>query len=271
MTDTDGVFLEEDLIQINKFSHLHNGKTIIFCKTDFILQEFQNIRNLNNEVIFITGNSDYCITDGLVDKAPKNIKTWFCQNKLSNNPLLVSIPLGIENTVECAREGHGYVWPHALEKPSKLLSGNKMPTKEVYANFNVSTNYEHRTRIRDLIKSGLCEHITWEEPNLSYDQFIASILDHKAVVCAQGNGPGDNHRIYETLYLGRVPLTFNKVQYDILHNNFPVLLIEDMQDLTNHEILIKKMNSFKLNKEVLKFEYWKNIITNEEKKCSSVR
>ena len=38
--------------QINKLSKLHDGKNIIFCKTDFIQQEFQYINTLENDVIF---------------------------------------------------------------------------------------------------------------------------------------------------------------------------------------------------------------------------
>lgn len=29
--------------QINKLSHLHNGNNIIFCKTDFLKEEFNYI------------------------------------------------------------------------------------------------------------------------------------------------------------------------------------------------------------------------------------
>lgn len=267
MTDMDGVFLEEDLIQINKFSHLHNGKTIIFCKTDFIIQEFENIKNLDNEVIFITVNSDYCITDDLVSRAPKNIKTWFCQNKLSNDPLLVPIPLGIENTVECSREGHGYVWPHALEKPKRLLCENKTATRGMYANFNVNTNPQHRTSVKNFIKGRFCDHITWEDPNLSYQDFVSSILDHEAVICAQGNGPGDNHRVYETLYLGRIPITFNKVQYDLLHHEYPVVLVEKLEDLKDETAMMKRVRSKNINYDHLKFGFWKDKVIKAERKC----
>lgn len=63
-----------DFLQLNKFSELHDGKNIIFCKTDYIISEFNYIKNLKNDVILITGNSDYPITDDLANLAPKNIK-----------------------------------------------------------------------------------------------------------------------------------------------------------------------------------------------------
>lgn len=38
-----------DIIQINKFSNLHSDK-IIFCKTDFIFEEFKNIEKLDDAI-----------------------------------------------------------------------------------------------------------------------------------------------------------------------------------------------------------------------------
>lgn len=257
---------KEHLIQINKFSHLHNGRTIIFCKTDFILQEFSNIEALGHDVIFITGNSDYCITDDLVQKAPKNIKAWFCQNKLSNHPLLTALPLGIENTVPCSREGHGYVWPHALEKPDKLCEAhNKLSTNLAYANFNVQTNYETRNRVRNICQSSSNSHITWEEPTKPYSDFIQGVLNHKMVVCPQGNGPGDNHRIYESLYLNRIPITFNRIQYDNLHNKFPLLCISE-DKLTDAKWLEQEADKINKDNYALNINYWINKITDAAKR-----
>jgi len=266
-----GAYSKEDLIQINNFSHLHNGTTIIFCKTDFILQEFSNIEALEHDVIFITGNSDYCITDDLVQKAPKNIKSWFCQNKLSEHPLLTALPLGVENTVPCFREGHGYVWPHALEKPECLTHPASIPIKEVYANFRIETNPPHRSAVKSIIDDPSCNYISWKDSTLSYKEFVHDILNHKAVVCAQGNGLGDNHRIYETLYLGRVPLTFNKFQYEMLHHKYPVVLINDLEELKNKEEIMRRVMECKTNTKYLKFKYWEEMILDEAKKYNITR
>lgn len=227
-----------DFLEINKFSYLHDNANIFFCKTDYILDAFQQIKNIEKEIVFITGNSDYCITDNIVELAPKNIKIWFCQNRLSDNPKLKSIPLGLENTISCKIDGHGFVWPHAIEKPKSIFeSENINPTKSIYANFNVSTNPNHRSFIKSICQQ--TNHITWQDPSSNYSKFITDILEHKAVVCPQGNGPGDNHRIYETLYLKRVPITFNPIQYKYLHRLFPVLLLEHENELRNPELLPK--------------------------------
>ena len=110
-----------DIIQFNRFSELHDGENIFFCKTDFLQRDFDTIKKKNKKVILISGNSDIPITNETVEHAPTNIFAWFCQNNLSNNPKVVSLPLGIENSFECKRLGHGVAWDFALEK-NKILS-----------------------------------------------------------------------------------------------------------------------------------------------------
>lgn len=255
----------QDLIEINKFSQLHDGKTIIFCKTDFIIQEFKHIESLSNDVIFITGNSDYCITDEIVAIAPKNIKVWFCQNKLSNNPLLRPIPIGVENSIACSREGHGHVWPHAAEKHDVLSQEHNIkPSKLMYANFNINTNYHHRKLVKLTCEKS--DIVTWQDPVLNYSNFVKDILDHEAVVCAQGNGPGDNHRIYETLYIGRIPITFEKKMYEKLHHNFPVIFIDNVEKLKNEEYIISELDRVKTSNyktEMLDCQWWIEQIKNK--------
>tara|TARA_B100000900_G_scaffold375510_1_gene357637 strand:- start:56040 stop:56837 length:798 start_codon:yes stop_codon:yes gene_type:complete len=262
-------------LQINKISKLHNGKDIFFCKTDFIEEAFIKIQNTKNDVIFISGNSDYCIDNSLVKKAPKNIKKWFCQNRLSDDGLLESIPIGIENAVPCSIDGHGYVWPHAIEKPSII---NRLKNEAIqncinliYSNFNVNTNPAHRNEIKQYISK--LDHITKEECTLNYEDFVKGILSHEAVLCPQGNGEGDNHRIYETLHLGKVPITFNNKQFKYLHHKFPVVLIENIKELSDKYLIENKIREAqsKFDDKYLDANYWIDKIKNEAQKRNTTR
>jgi hypothetical protein len=247
-------------LQINKLSQFHNGETVIFCKTDYIAEDFKYIATLPHNVIFITGNSDYCITDEIVETAPKNIKKWFCQNRLSDSPLLESIPLGLENTIPCKRDGHGYVWPHAAEK-TDLLSKiyDVKPSKFLYANFKIETNTSHRIPLKSICQQS--DIIDWQEPVLTYPEFMQHILDHEAVICAQGNEWGDNHRIYETLYLKRIPITFHPTLYKFLHHKFPIILCESMQELYQEDLMYEKIKEAKTKSwEWTDYNKWKQLI-----------
>jgi hypothetical protein len=253
-----------DTIQINKFSTLHNGKTIIFCKTDYLLSEFDYIKTLNNDIILISGNSDYVIDSNIIEMVPSNVKKWYAQNAIVTNDIVKCLPLGIENLNNSFRgDFHGIGYEHVKIKESIINNHKKInPTKFIYSNFNVQTNPIHRTQIKSICQN--TEFIDWDEPTMSIESFFYKMLDYESVVCAQGNGPGDNHRIYETLYMNRIPITFNKVMYENLHHLFPVVLIERYEDLSNYEFMRNKINEAKnknWDRSVLEMSYWiKNII-----------
>lgn len=260
----------KNIIQINKFSYFHNNYNVFFSKTDFINKTFDEIRDLEHQVILISGNSDYCITDEIVNNIPSNVIKWFCQNRLSNNNLLESIPLGLENTIECKVPNNGYVWNHALIKTELLSkSYNTLPSKFIYANFSLSTN-PNRPKIAKICEDTkyiTCDIINshTESNNRSYTQYIDSILNHQAVVCPQGNDQGDNHRVYETLYLGRIPIVFNHLQYKYLHHKFPVILLSSFDQLKDKNYLIDKIEKTKKTFDIsnLNYQYWENKIQQE--------
>lgn len=252
-----------DTIQINKFSNLHDGKKIIFCKTDYLDIEFKNIEQIENDIILISGNSDYVIDESYKSKIPKNVKKWFAQNALFTDEIVEPIPLGIENKLPSIREGHGIGYHGRIEEKEKIISEQKKiePSKLIYSNFNLNTNFYHRSLIKQICLE--TSFIDWEEPNLPIKTFFERILNYESVVCAQGNGPGDNHRIYETLYMGRIPITFNKTMFDVLHHLFPIVLIQNPDDLKNISLMKSKIEKVKnkiWDKNLLDMEYWVNKI-----------
>ena len=252
---------EENLLTINRFAFdFHGNGDVIFCKTDYLFEAFKEIEASNRNVVLISGNSDYCVTPEIASKAPANIKFWFCQNATFSHDRVLAIPIGLENHFE-GREGHGYVWGHAAEKIKVIqkVDTKVKPSKLLYANFKVETNPKHRTPIKELCQKS--EIVTWVEPKLSYEEFVADILDHEAVVCAQGNDSGDNHRIYETLYLNRIPITFNPQQYEVLHHKLPVILCASEADLLDEEVIKEKISiAKKKSREWLDYNRWNKLI-----------
>lgn len=258
------------IIQFNKFSKFHDGKKVFFCKTDFLPKDFEVIEKLNNEVILITGNSDFAVTENLVNSAPKNISKWFCQNNASTNPKTVTLPMGIENSIECKRSGHGVTWDFALEKNIILSSiFNKkiegQTSNLIYSNFNINTNPEWRTKIKKMCLEA--DHITFEDSKLNYEQFISNILSHEAVVCPVGNCPqdqADTHRIYEVLYSNRIPIMFSYKQdhlYETLFKFLPVVFLEKPEQLFDKNYLLKHINLAKSkSKEKITLSYWERVI-----------
>lgn len=253
-----------NFIQLNKFSKLHNGSTIIFCKTDFIFNEFEYIKNLPNDVILITGNSDYPITETHIKNIPKNIKKWFAQNALVNSDILIPLPIGLENKEPSVRIGHGIGYhDRMIEKESLLNTSNNItPKKFIYANFNVETNFEERVKYRDMALT--TNHIDWE-CDVLLKEYFNKILEYKMILCPIGNGI-DTHRLWEVLYSGRVPITVKVGDYKIyeLYNKLPIIVLDNIDELKNKSLIENKYNEIMgkvYNSDILLYDYWEYIIT----------
>lgn len=247
-----------DILQINKFSKLHDGQNIIFCKTDYLMSEFEAIKKINNDVILISGNSDYVIDENIIKFLPKNCKKWYGQNVVVDSEIVKCLPLGLENSFISYRgDFHGVGYDYVKIKENSINNfTDRVPNKFIYSNFNVQTNFNHRFPIKQI--SNEIVFIDWCEPNLSIEKFFDDILDYEAVICPDGNGP-DTHRFYETLYMGRIPIIFNKIMYNNLYNMFPVVFLDDINLLRNYEYMKEKIDIAKnkqWNKKVLTSEYW---------------
>ena len=108
------------------------------------------------------------------------------------------------------------------------------------------------------------EFVDWDEPNLSLSTFFKKMLSYEAIVCPDGNGP-DTHRFYEVLYMGRIPIVFNKVLYDNLYHKFPCVLLESPEQLMDYTLLRQRIDEVRdkeWNLDVLDTNYWINEIKN---------
>ena len=285
-----------DIITISKFYNLSHiqyhpllGRTqksdenkIYWVKNEYdqIQMLFREIRETKRKVIIISGGSDNCVTETWLDNMPNNVHKWFCQNKQCDNKILQPIPIGVEDHESWIREGLNYSnggfsggagdlpedqYPHFFKSKGKTYETppTKKANKLVYANF--PRNYAHRVHLWDKIKN--LEYITKAEMKQNFLQWIDELLDHECVLCPTGNGMGDNRRIYDTLYLNRVPLTFNRIQHSYFFKNFGVPLITE-EDLLNKDKIknIVDETKGKINREYIDFSYWKDMILEEAKK-----
>lgn len=251
-----------DFIEFNKFSHLHNGKNIFFCKTDYAFSFFKEISTLKSNLILIIGNSDKSIDDSYALALPSNVIKVYGQNVTTQDPRFEALPMGLENSTESALGNkHGIAWPRSKTLQKHLLDSSDIPpSKFIYSNFRCGTNKHHRSKVDDL--SMQIDFITHNEPNLSTVEFHHQILDHKITLCPAGNGV-DTHRLWEVLYLHRVPLTIKIGDYKIydLYKELPIIVLDSIDDLLNEDLIQKKYNDALLNTTAMAyFPFWKNHI-----------
>jgi hypothetical protein len=140
----------------------------------------------------------------------------------------------------------------------------------VYMNFRANTHSE-RTIVYDLFKDK--EWVTVRQSNSTIDGrklFLQEIRSSKFVLCPRGNGV-DTHRLWETLYMGSIPIVKRHVALDEFLD-LPICWISEWEEVTK-EFLEKEYFRITVKKDwnydKLKIGYWKNRITNSVNSLSN--
>jgi len=268
----------KDFIHSHKFSDLHDGENIIYARgtEPNIINCLNIIRSMMRPVIFITANEDTTIDERWDSYIPSNLHCWFAQNGTSSNEKVRIIPEGLQPSYGSKTGDIGYDIAKVKETILNDLP-EKTPTRLIYSNFNVGTNPPHRNLIKGICESS--DFIDWDN-NINFatyetynnndviKYFYEKILDYRAVVCPIGHGL-DTHRVYETLYCGRIPITFHKELYEKLYQKYPVIYLDDCEKLRDESLmnaLIKKEEDKVWDKELLNFSYWSDLILLEKSK-----
>jgi len=234
----------------------------------------------------------------IFDSVPKNVKYWFAQNNITKKENIIPIPIGLMNSVDHFRREHGFGYDWTAERHNLLkevyLNDNSAPSKFLYSNYSNRPN--HRTVVKDICKDYLGSE--YEEPCLRYENYISNVLDHECVMCPIGVGV-DTYRLYEVLYCKRIPITVKVGKYGIkycdsdydelswcdtincppqddeypvytdLYSKLPVVMLETLDELKDKEHLkklIEEQKNKSWNKDLLDFNYWKQMILDYKEK-----
>ena len=129
----------------------------------------------------------------------------------------------------------------------------------VFGNFSVSTNRKERTALALLLeKSGNI----FQEPDLTANgrvDFLSKLRRFGFVACPIGNGI-DTHRIWETLYMGGIPIIRrNSILQDLLRD-LPVLVVDSWEAVKDKVFLEQEWERLTNQKtylyEKLDIKYW---------------
>lgn len=250
---------ENDLITFINTSFEIEENDIIFCHSDYLELFFKVFRNIDyKDIKLISSQSDRKINNNLYKKKPSCVSKWYSANVNCTKSNLIPIPLGIapyRNTKSVIFED--------LEKVN--LSKDKK--NKIFSNFNLNTNYFHRvSAFKQAHKNRDCDFKNFT----NYDDYLNNLSQYKFSLAPWGNGI-DTHRIWESLYLGVIPITKNHLHYRNL-SNIPILLISSYEKLSQINFSI---NFDHIDYEKLTINWWKNIIdekkeTNKNKKIQLI-
>jgi hypothetical protein len=204
----------------------------------------------SRQTLIVSGHSDYPITDQIASRYPNS--KWFSVNTQSSR--VTGIPLGITNDTNESflHRIYGNI-PMMLEVAQTPREIKNL----VYLNFKVETYPHERQLIQNMFQSK--SWVTCGTPVDTFEgrkEFLKEIRNHEFVLCPRGNGV-DTHRLWETLYMGSIPIVKN----DIAHSEWqdlPILFINDWNEITEERLLAekKRIESTSWNFEKLRVGYW---------------
>lgn len=237
----------------------------IYCKTDFIPQFLSNqAHQIPIPFILVSHNSDYPVSDRLLAMAKqvRNLRKWFGQNvECQEHPLVQSIPIGLENDRN---------FPHLMKRKNLRVAAEKAasisPPKLLYMNYSFHTNRSERVLarecvIRNLTETSFTDRCVDAVSNDRFNSWVEEAIQHRYVLCPRGNGI-DTHRMWETLYMGRIPIVKSDSN-NIFYRELPILYVKEWSDVTEELMLsqIERLtNLANFNMSMLSFSWWKDNI-----------
>jgi len=215
---------------------LYPRKLDVDTEADAVLVNFlMNTNNLialcsllpRNEFIIYTGQEDTPIDEYI--SVPQNVRHIFGVNAVYNNELISPFPFGLQrkmapwdNRLEIMKEN--------IEKETKIE-----PTKLLYINMGIGRNPERKPFEDFETNNWVTTRFDKDSkffPYEKYQDFLNELRQHKFVACPKGHG-FDTHRIWETLYMRRVPIIKEHPYFRKLLEGFPVLYVKNWADVSH--------------------------------------
>ena len=226
----------------------------------------RQIANAQGKVLVI-GHSDIATSRMISTLLVKGLgaRMVFGVNTRPNPGVAETIPLGLTNlTLESALH-------QILGKDEHMFTASTEPFPQVfrpniYSNFTAGTNSKaRRALLVSLAKLPGQIKVFSEEPVFT-DQgrvnYLRRLRSSTFVVCPEGNGK-DTHRLWETLYMGGVPIVKRDKYMAGLYDRLPVLQVSNWSELGNLAFIESewhRITSMTWDKALLGQEYWSKII-----------
>lgn len=210
----------------------------------------------------IIGHSDYSFsTAAWVPFRLTGVSGALVSNTTTPCSRVRPLPLGLTNDCD--------------DGPLHRLLGDREPLKTVveegrrtigyrgvkYANFNPKT-HKSRRRLQQLLNENPVTSI--ESPDYSRDgriSYLRSLRDSDFVLCPRGNGI-DTHRLWETLYVGGLPVVEEFPRARELLQGLPAIIVRDWSNITNSAFMERswyEMHENTHSAERLTLSYYANL------------
>lgn len=187
---------------------------------------------------------------------PENLDTWWTINKHIRHPKVKSIPLGLQN-LHWGWRDNPQSSPKVIEKIQRT---KKIVSNNILCSFSVRNNPQHRSecaKVGNALGATLRGFTNQERKSDKYvNEYFNQVSIHRFNLCPWGAGV-DTHRLWETLYLGAIPITLKHPAYEEFYD-YPVIFLDSWKDLLDIDLdekYNKLMDKLFTEKRIF-FNYW---------------
>ena len=224
---------------------------VIFCPSDKLEQFFADFQSSITAKIIIAGNSDHEFHHQPTN-IPKSIKALYLQNSfVSDDSYIFTLPIGLEN-IKLGMNGkprHFRYYGPVASKTPKVLFGP------------FSNTHPDRVKVETIFSSSGQWH-EFLNHRLPPKIFTSVVRNFSYVASVRGNGV-DTHRLWESLYLGTVPILLKDSWSESLTKlDLPLKFIDEWT-IENIEAISKNEQSEIFHPEkcpALWINYWRSLL-----------
>lgn len=187
-----------------------------------------------NKFIIFTSNEDTALDDTI--QVPDNVLAIHAVNGYSIHPKVHPFPIGLQRK-RSLTDNRLDIMKERLESSN---AKQNEPSKLLYINCGIERNPERLPLLKFETNDWCTTRFDKDSMFFPYEQysvFLDELQDHKFVACPKGQKRGnldcfDTHRLWETLYMRRVPVMIDHPYFRRLLEGFPVLFIANWNQIT---------------------------------------
>lgn len=223
---------------------------IVFCITHKLDEMLSDYGSRLKAKVIICGNDDFEIHK-VPEKLPKNLRLLLLQNSfVSDRELIQTLPIGIENY---------RISVNGDPKQLTPLMSTKLRNQVLFGPFGDTHLDRRNAKTIFNEKQGPWGFVNERTNIKNYNTLVSK---YKYVAAIRGNGV-DTHRVWETLYRGRIPIIkWDAWSESLARLDLPIALVDEWSESEIIRVVTK--NKFDLfNPKLLPalwMPYWQNKI-----------
>ncbi len=135
-----------------------------------------------------------------------------------------------------------------------------------FVSFNVNTNFRARNEVVQVLRNlKPPNNVVFSEVSYEKDcmiPYLRSLRNFPFVICPEGNGV-DTHRLWETLYMGGLPIILRNTYLNEIVDGLPIVVLEnwnELNDIKHMQMEWEKINGKIWDFSKLSLSHWKNLI-----------